>query len=78
VFALLNSDERATHTRFPFANALGRARLPALVAGLLASTGSRRWFTNVALRLPLAHSARVQVAIGSRWRMIPSHPSGTP
>ena len=35
-----------------------RARMPALVAGLLASTGSRRRFTGVPLRLPLAHSAR--------------------
>ena len=78
MFALLNSDERATHTRFPFADDAGRARLPALVAGLTASTGSRHRFTKAPLRLPLAHSARVMVAIGLRMWLVPNHASGTP
>ena len=65
-------------SRAPFMNANSRARLPALVTGLRPAPAA---FTGLRMSAPgclSLHSARVMVALGSRMRPVPNHPSGTP
>jgi hypothetical protein len=79
----LNNDERATHSRFPFTNVMGRVReCLTLMRGQSANADCRRapgrhlWFTDVIPGGPFATRAHASNVAGNRMVFVHSNRSG--